>query len=30
MPILYAITAISGSYPDIGVNPNTYFSEKKL
>jgi len=24
MPILYIITAISGSYPDIAVNPEKY------
>jgi len=30
MPILSAITAISGNYPDIAVYSNKYFFEKKL
>jgi len=29
MPIPFAITAISGSYPDIAVNPVKKFYEKK-
>jgi len=30
MPIHSAITAISGTYPDIARNPDKYFLEKKL
>jgi len=30
MPILSAITAISGKYPDIAVYSNKYFFERKL
>jgi hypothetical protein len=30
MPILTAIKAISGSYPDIALNPYKYFFEKKV
>ncbi len=30
MPILSAITAISGIYPDIAVNPDKYSLEKNL
>jgi len=26
MPILSAITAISGNYPEIAVNPDKYFT----
>jgi len=29
MPILTAFKAISGSYPDIALNPYKYFFEKK-
>jgi len=29
MPILFVITAISGSYPDITVNPDKFFFKKK-
>ncbi len=30
MPILFIITAISGSYPDITVNPDKFFLKKKF
>jgi len=30
MPILFIITAISGSYPDIARNPDKLFFRKKL
>jgi len=29
MPILFIITAISGSYPDIARNPDKFFFRKK-
>jgi len=28
MPILFIISAISGSYPDIAVNPEMFFFKK--
>jgi hypothetical protein len=30
MPILLIITAISGIYPDIAVNPDKFFFKKKF
>jgi len=30
MPILFIITAISGSYPDIARNPDKFFFKKKF
>ena len=30
MPMLSAITAIAGSYPDIAVNPDKYFFENNF
>jgi len=30
MPILFIISAISGSYPDIARNPDMFFFNKKF
>jgi hypothetical protein len=30
MPLIFIITAISGSYPDITVNPDKFFFKKKF